>query len=347
MKSNPVQTVTNNQQIADPTSSLFDGEENGDPDPSLYLDSEQQLISGLFKLFQSDKKYGRLVDYSDDCAFLPPDLFPSGLLLSCDALIEGVHFDRRWDSFFQIGAQAAVVNLSDIAGSGGVAQALMWSLSLPPSISQAEVQELAQGFKSVADPFGVAVIGGNITTRSGGLEVHVTAIGNTSLKPVTRQGAQVGDRVYVTGTLGTRALGYLEPTLSSRQIRHEWYPHLAEAKIISTWGHVTAMMDISDGLLLDTQRLAKLNHLHISIHTDKLPIDRRLNQHPLIHEAALNGGEDYILLFTAPATQKPPLGIGAVHIGDCLEIDHNQDNIWISTNGKLPSLLGHSSWINE
>lgn len=285
-------------------------------DPSSQPPTELTLIAALFEVFNQTSSSDAPVDYSDDCAlFSPPVGRP--LLITTDALCEGVHFDLQWDRFFEVGAQAAVVNLSDLAASGAEPKSLLWSLSIPPSLESSAIVELANGFWEVAHAANTPVIGGNILTREGGLEIHVTAIGSAYNQPLTRRGALPGDIIYVTGALGERALGYLDPSPETRRLRHEWRPHLKESHLLSEWGAVTAMLDISDGLLLDAYRLGQESGVTIHIDLSAIPLSDGSPHSPLLIDAALSGGEDYVLLFTAPPSVQPPLAVGAIKIGEC------------------------------
>ena len=280
---------------------------------------EQVLVSQLFNIFTSYAPHDHQVDYRDDCALLSTQGLNgrSPLLLTTDAPCEGVHFDLSWDSTHQVGAQAAIANLSDLASSGANPQALLWSLSIPEDLSSQKVQEIAHGFGHVAGQWSCSVIGGNLCVRPGPLEIHVTAIGSAFTHPLTRLGVRSGDALYVTGTLGDRALGYLDPTSYTRAQRHLWRPHINEAKKLAYWGHVSAMLDISDGLLVDVERLARLNEININIDQERLPLSAFVRDHPLSIQAALSGGEDYVLLFTAPAHISPPPEVHATLIGHC------------------------------
>jgi thiamine-monophosphate kinase len=300
-----------------------EGDESEDSD-------ERTLITHLLQIFKSYAPQSDLIDYRDDCASLTAQHFSGDaeLLFTTDALCEGVHFDLKWDQYSEVGAQAAVANLSDLASSGAHPRALLWSLSIPEQISHQDVQDIAHGFGETAGRWSCPVIGGNLCVRPGPLEIHVTAVGSTERRAITRVGARPGDAIYVTGTLGDRALGYLDPTLKTRALRHQWRPHLREAYSLSQWGHVTAMLDISDGLLIDLERLAQVNQVTAAITRDRLPLSDSVRAHPLGDQAALSGGEDYVLLFTAPQDLMPPSETHATLIGYC---DVLQDNTSLLT----------------
>ena len=307
----PEPTPNSDQHLRQPKHAPHDSEDQ--------VHDERILINHLSQIFQTYAPQKDLIDYRDDCASLSAHQFlnSSELIFTTDAICEGVHFDLQWDQYGEIGAQAAVVNLSDLASCGARPKALLWSLSIPHQLSQLSVRKIAEGFGQSAGVWSCPVIGGNICVRPGPLEIHVTAIGSVKTQALTRMGAQPGDAVYVTGTLGDRALGYLDPSHQTRALRHQWRPHLEEAYALAQWGHVHAMLDISDGLLIDLERLAQVNELCINIRRDALPLSDFVRSHPLGRQAALSGGEDYVLLFTAPPHVTPPDKAQATLIGNC------------------------------
>ena len=261
-------------------------------------------------------------------------------IVTSDLLCEGVHFELKQMSAHQIGRKALAVNLSDLASSGARPYALLWSLSIPLDLASSSLRELARGFGEVAGQYQCPVIGGNVCARDGGLELHVTAIGLPFSQPITRSGARPGDLIYVTGDLGSRALGYLDPTPETRALRHRWRPHIREAEALARWGRVSAMLDISDGLLLDAERLAKTSGVHIDLQSHALPRCHQVRQHPLGARAALSGGEDYILLFAAPAGEPPPPEVNATLIGRCLESASAEHHL-LTLDGEPRASDGH------
>lgn len=254
---------------------------------------------------------GRPADLSDDCAALAG---PTSLVTT-DTLVEGVHFDLRHDTPAQVGAQAAVQNLSDLAASGGGPGWMLWSLVLPPARrTEAFVAELTAGFAQTCARFDARVVGGNLSSTPGPLTIVVTAGGPLlGDRPLTRRGARLGDVVFVTGPLGDAALGVIEP--AHRAARHAWRPHLAEAAVIARDGTATACMDISDGLLIDADRLARASGVTLAFDARALPLGpacAELSDTDRARRLALTGGEDYVLLFTAP---RAPVGLACHAIG--------------------------------
>lgn len=324
-----------------------DSPDDGDPEPDhAQFMSEQATVATLFKIFKELAPNPQNVDFSDDCAQLSAlnSCHSHPTLVTTDALCEGVHFDLVLDSYDQVGAQAAIVNLSDLASSGAVPRGLLWSLSVPSRIKIDHLRSLAEGFGRTAARYQIEVVGGNLCSREGPLEIHVTAFGSAWRTQIGRNGAQAGDRVYLTGTLGSRALGYMDPSRYWRAKRHEWRPHINEARILSEWGQVTAMMDISDGFLIDAERLGRASRVCLHINEELLPIDPDVREHPLGREAALRGGEDYILLFTAPSSSPPPEELGAILIGDCSSLD--QEQVWLRLDGQAIECKGYTHLIS-
>jgi len=253
----------------------------------------------------------RPADLTDDCASLSGQT----ALVTTDTLVEGVHFDLAVDTPAQLGAQAAVQNLSDLAASGGAAGWLVWSLCLGPAHrTEAFVAGLTDGFAQTAARYGASVVGGNLSRSPGPLVVTVTAGGPLAgVRPLIRAGARPGHGVFVTGPLGDAALGVEDKR--ARAARHAWRPHLAEAACLAVTPGVGACMDVSDGLLLDAGRLAAASGVTLALSSAALPIGpacAALGEPARALRLALTGGEDYVLLFTAEA---PPAALVTHRIG--------------------------------
>lgn len=225
-----------------------------------------------------------------------------------------MHFDRARDAAFEIGAQAAVQNLSDLAASGGAAGWCVWSLALdwPP----AELHALTRGFMAVAAPLGARLVGGNLSRAPAGAAVITVTVGGSLAgdRVWRRADARIGHRVYLSGPLGDAAVGVIDPSAEARAARHRWRPHLPEAAALAAWGGIGGAMDVSDGLLLDAARMARAAGLALALDPAAIPLGpsyrARQGTDPAL---AMRGGEDYVLLFTA--AERPPLG---VEIGRCV-----------------------------
>ena len=248
-------------------------------------------------------------DLSDDCAHLDTPT----QLITTDALVAGVHFDLARDTLEQVGAQAAVANLSDLASSGGASGWLLWSLMLPADFDDEDLVRLARGFGGEARSHGAAVLGGNLSQTPGPLVVSVTAGGPLAGdRAFRRSGARAGDGVYLSGAVGDSALGVTHPDPEARAARHRWRPHLPEAAELAGWGGVTAALDVSDGVLLDAARIAEASDVRLELTRNAIPRGELCRARDMPPDFALTGGEDYVLLFTA--SEPPPLG---VRIGRC------------------------------
>jgi len=247
---------------------------------------------------------GVQLDASDDCG--APHA--STDLVSTDSLCEGAHFDRKYDTPEQIGRQAAIVNLSDLAGSGAQAGWLVWALSLNDAWTESCLHGLAYGFGSVAATYSASILGGNLSRTEGPTIIGVTVGGPlTGEHPLLRSNAQVGDEIYLSGPIGRATQGYMHPSPTFRQERHRWRPHLEESSLLAITAGVHACMDVSDGLLKDAGRMADASELSMHLETAQIPFVGE-------QDIALRGGEDYVLLFSArPNTQLPdwatPIGV--------------------------------------
>jgi thiamine-monophosphate kinase len=275
------------------------------------LPDEHRLVSTIGAALA---RAGRPADLTDDCAFVTG---PTSLVTT-DTLVEGVHFDLALDTPAEVGAQAAVQNLSDLAASGGAAGWLVWSLCLGPAHrTLAFVEALTDGFAGTAARFGAAIVGGNLSRTPGPLVIAVTAGGPLSgPRPLTRAGARPGQGIYVTGPLGDAALGVEDA--GARAARHAWRPHLAEAARLAVHDGIGACIDVSDGLLIDAGRVAAASGVTLALDSAAVPLGPAcvaLGDPSRARRLALTGGEDYVLLFTAST---PPPGLATHRIGTVL-----------------------------
>ena len=237
-------------------------------------------------------------------------------VLTTDALVEGVHFDLRFSSFADVGYKALAVNVSDIAAMGATPRLALLSLILPDRLSVAEVDSLLDGFSRMADEAGVLLAGGNITRTPGPLTIDVTAVGHVRRRRVlTRGGGKAGDILYVTGAVGAAAagLGLLraaarapddEELVALIERHRRPVPRLRVGALLGRTRAATACMDLSDGLADAVSQLAQASGTGAVIDAATLPIPAAARrwfesqgQDPV--RAALAGGDDYELLFSA------------------------------------------------
>jgi len=266
---------------------------------------------GLIEEIRRSAATGRgvRIGIGDDCAWV--DHFAGSSLITADLLIEGIHFDLRWTSLDALGHKSLAVNLSDLAAMGGAPAYAILSLGIPGTFDSIQVAEFYRGFNRLARRCGVALIGGD-TNIAQSLIVSVCLLGHPPTRPVRRSGAKMGDDIYVTGTLGDSALGLAllrkrlpgnkENAAAKLLARHHRpKPRLAAGALLARRKLATAMIDVSDGLLQDLGHLCRASRTGATIEHERLPLSRAYLA--LAGEAgtsfALNGGEDYELLFCA------------------------------------------------
>lgn len=247
----------------------------------------------------------------DDAAVTKPH---AGLmtLSTTDMLVEGVHFDLSLSDPFTLGRKSLSVNLSDIAAMGGEPRHFLLSMAIPSTISVEFLDDFIRGMLDRADEFGVSLIGGDTCSSKSGLVISVTVMGEQLPgKIIRRRGAGAGDTVFVTGTLGDSALGLELLKKGERggpatEKHLDPLPRVREGIALAKAGIPTAMIDISDGLLADLGHILQCSATGARLELGKIPLSAFFLEKcaPLSKESfhlALAGGEDYELLFTAPA----------------------------------------------
>jgi len=252
------------------------------------------------------------IGLGDDAAVLHPDRNRLEVLTT-DALVEGVHFDRTFTPPDAIGHRALAVNLSDLAAMGATPRAALLSLVLPAALPVADLTALVDGLLAVARAHGTVLVGGNITRSTGPLIVDVTALGSVRPRRVlTRTGARPGDDVWVSGAIGAAAagLGALSAGLQAdgdlatcrdAYLRPE--PRLRLGRILGGNRAATACVDLSDGLADGLHQLAAASGVGIDIEAGAIPVPEAARawwagrgEDALLR--AMTGGDDYELLFT-------------------------------------------------
>ena len=246
----------------------------------------------------------------DDCALMTPEPGMQ-VAISCDMLVSGTHFFADADPKM-LGHKSLAVNLSDLAAMGAKPIACTMALSLPKP-DEPWLKAFAEGFFALADAHGCELIGGD-TTR-GPLNICVTVFGEVPMgQALRRDAAQVGDDVWVSGTLGDARLGlagYLkEMSLDDKtHLNAASRLHLPTPRValgIALRGIAHAAIDISDGLIGDLGHILKRSGKGATLEVDALPAGPMLMQQPteVRRRFALAGGDDYELCFTAPASQR-------------------------------------------
>ena len=239
-------------------------------------------------------------------------------LLTTDTVAEQTDFNLAWSSASDAGWKAIAVNASDIAAMGGEPRYAVVALTLPADTSLEIVDDLVDGLTSASREWDIALVGGDIT-QGVALSLSVAMLGAATGPAITRTGARPGDVVGVTGELGAAAGGLLllkagasdtSPELVERQVRPR--ARVREGRAIAGGG-AAAMIDVSDGFLADLTHLLDAGEVGCRIDPAAIPVAPSLNalgDDVDVLELALTGGEDYELLFTAPADRWDELESG-------------------------------------
>ena len=269
-----------------------------------------------------------LVDTGDDTAAWQTGAATE--LATTDTVVEGIHFTRETTPWRDLGWKALAANISDIAAMGGQPLYALITLGLPPKTAVADIEELYRGLLDIGNRYGAAIVGGDLV-RSPVLFITVALTGLRAGPPLRRDTARPGDQVAVTGWLGNSGGGLKllleKPALAATaadfliQAHRRPEPAVAAGQILAQGGVVTAM-DVSDGLADDLSKLCLASGVAANLSAVQMPI------HPMLRSAfpadclalALHGGEDYVLLFTAPPPVMdkvmPLLSPGAAVIGE-------------------------------
>lgn len=285
--------------------------------------TESELIAALRGIFSEGGSESILVGIGDDAAVVKAHLTP--IALATDMAVEGVHFDRRWSSLYEIGAKITSANLADIFAMGGRPEYLLVAAALPKSFSVEEIEELALGIFDEATSVGASVVGGDLT-HAEQIVISISVFGSVG-QPILRSGAQVGDDVVMSKLPGESAGGLhvlSRGTLDEKSSEHR-NPTVEyeKAQAISAIAH--SMCDVSDGLISELSHIATASQVQISVRRELLasaPGFDRLQQIAVenggdIWEWVLHGGEDHIFVATVAGGSKLPAGF--VKIGSVLE----------------------------
>ena len=275
----------------------------------------------------------------DDCAVLD---YPQEkeVLVTTDLLLEGVHFDLTYVPLKHLGYKSAMVNFSDVYAMGGMPRQITVSLGISQRFTVEDMEEFYEGLQLACEAHGVDIVGGDTTSSMTGLTISITCIGDVEKgKAVLRNGAKVGDLVCVSGNLGAAYMGLqllerekavyyqqlkenkgnetmemAQPDfagkeyLLERQLRPEARRDII-LKLQEKGVQPTSMMDISDGLSSELMHICEQSNCGCRIYEEHLPLDyetasqaEEFNMN--VTTCALNGGEDYELLFTVPLADK-------------------------------------------
>jgi thiamine-monophosphate kinase len=260
----------------------------------------------------------------DDCAVLGTG--KKKTVVTTDMLVEGVHFDMMYTPLKHLGYKAVAISISDVAAMNAVPKQILVSIAVSNRYSVEALEELYAGIRLCCERYDVDLVGGDTATSNTGLIINVTAIGEVDQERITyRSGAQLHDLICVSGDLGSAYAGLLilerekvtyqanpnfKPDLDSYDYvlerflkpepRMDIVKWLAEKEVVPT-----SMIDVSDGLASELLHICKQSHCGCEVYEEHIPIDYQtsrvcseMSQNMLPISNALNGGEDYELLFT-------------------------------------------------
>ncbi len=272
---------------------------------------EFAFIDRFSKAFQTASK-NHLLGIGDDCAVIPID-DENSQLVTTDTLVDSIHFISSKTDPIDLGYKALAVNLSDIAAMGGTPKYAFLCLTTPQDIEVEWYDKFFDGFKQCCDQFEVKLLGGDMTKTTSHLVITVSLLGTAAKDKIKfRSTAKPGDLICVTGKIGDSVGGlhaYMNSLPNSEAVEYlknahfRPYPHIAEGKWLAAHTGVHAMLDISDGIESDIQRIMEKSGCGAEIELTELPlsdhyIDIGRDQGWDIWELALTGGEDYCLMLT-------------------------------------------------
>ena len=307
--------------------------------------SERELVARIQRHLPPAPDW-LLVGIGDDAAVVEPERNRVEVL-SVDALVEGIHFDRGFVPPDAIGHRALAVNLSDLAAMGASPRLALLSMVLPPALPLADFDAMAAGFAALAARHRVHIAGGNLTRSPGPLMIDVTVMGTVKRRQaLTRAGARPGDELYVSGAIGGAAAGLR--TLQAASARHaagaslfstaDWpvltadvgvqrylrpEPRVRLGMLLSRTRAASACIDLSDGLADGVHRIAEASHVGVTLDADALPIDARARACfetrglDAVTEA-IAAGDDYELLLAVRPRSHRRLSAAAHHAGATL-----------------------------
>jgi thiamine-monophosphate kinase len=318
-----------------------------------------RLCERLERTFGFDKRV--LVGLGDDAAVLEIDGIK--IVLTIDTQLENAHFRRRWMPPFDLGWKSIAISISDVVAMGGKPVAALLGLGLTGDEPVSFVDEFYDGAIAICQATGTLLLGGDTVRSPVGLMVSSVVIGIVEGEPFRRDGAKVGDEIIVTGFLGESAAGFwlLEQNISDAQIHpllsqcverfRRPTPRLSAVPVLRSFP-IHAAIDISDGLVIDAQRMAKASKVQIVIDLSDVPLSQALKEAATVTgkdalNLALTGGEDYELLIAVPSTVSTQLcealtaiGIAAQRIGSVASEHEEGEVLGKHTDGTLKPLSG-------
>jgi thiamine-monophosphate kinase len=267
---------------------------------------EFELIARYFRpLAQSSGAFG----LTDDAALVAPKTGEE-LVVTCDAIAEGVHFFRD-DPPESVAAKALRVNLSDLAAKGATPFGYLMALALPQDWTEPWLRKFAAALAEDGERYGVTLLGGDTIRAAGGVTVSITALGWLPKGAmVLRSGAKAGDIIVVSGTIGDAALGLrlrrdrdttgTGKALVDRYLKPQ--PRVGLAPLLRRYA--TSAIDVSDGLIGDLAHICDASGVGATVQLDAVPLSpaarRMVDRDSLLLPVVLNGGDDYEILATVP-----------------------------------------------
>jgi thiamine-monophosphate kinase len=299
---------------------------------------EGALIRKIRERF--DVKAGELpVGIGDDAAVV--DIPPNHSLVFCsDLLAENAHFIRGLHPADSIGFKAIASNVSDVAAMGGVPMHFLISLAAPAGLDWTWFEEFYGGVENACAQFEISLAGGD-SSSADSIFVDVAMIGRVGMgKAIRRSGAQAGDGIYITGKLGSSALG-LERLKSGRMndpaVRRHLYPEPRYKVGCAVVDRAHAMIDVSDGLSTDLMHVLEESKMSARIYKDRIPSWPGAEDHHVLH-----GGEEYELIIVAPDLPGAVEGIPLTRIGEIIE--SGTDHQILLLDGTRQSILPPRGW---
>jgi len=269
-----------------------------------------------FEFIKNIRQKYSLGKIGDDCAVLPKDS-KTDLVVTTDLLVEDIDFKLEWTCAEFVGHKSLAVSLSDVAAMGAKPVWAMVSIGVPEKIWKTDfVEQFYDGYYRLSNKFNVEIVGGDVSKTPDKIVIDSIVAGEVKKgKAVLRSGAKVGDLIFATGELGgaSGGLKMLENGVRYSSDEKVWKKHLllrqlqpspqiSDGEFLQKNKFATSMIDLSDGLSSDLMHICHASNVGAKIFADKIPFDKKLNSLSNSFEEkidfALNGGEDFELLFT-------------------------------------------------
>jgi thiamine-monophosphate kinase len=322
------------------------------------LSGEERLIAHVFGPLAT---HPGALNLTDDCAVIAP---PTGcdLVLTTDTIIGGVHFFND-DAAHAVACKALRVNLSDLAAKGAAPLGYLMSLALPRDIGQDWLTEFAEGLRGDAERYACPLLGGDTDRTPGPITIAVSMFGSVPAGTMVRRtGARPGDLVFVSGTIGDAALGLalrndpardwpLTPAHMQHLTDRYLLPQPRNALAEAVRAHASAAMDVSDGLVGDLSKLARVSQVAANIEVARVPVSDAaralIAAEPAMQVPALTGGDDYEIVCAVPPDKadsfKAAATVAQVSVSEIGVIAEGEGARFIGPDGE-PLAFHHASF---